>query len=128
VRVPVGLLRRGQAVEEALRDDVLDADQVGVDGVAVEEDALEEVLVHLAAEVVRLHLHLRLVLGAMQADDVDVEVLQRRRVLQQGGARLERLAPQRTAFAGGRDRALSFGNRRVCHGSPRSGPPGYPLP
>src|SRR5690606_20250056 len=44
--------------------------------------ALREILVDLAAEVVRFHLHVRRVLHRMEADEVDVQRLQRRGVLE----------------------------------------------
>jgi hypothetical protein len=86
MRVPVRLLTLGQRAEQPAGDDVLDADQVGVAPVAVEQHALQEVLVDLAAVVVGFHLHAGLVFGAVQPGDVDVEVLERRHVLQQPGA------------------------------------------
>ena len=49
--------------------------QVGIFRVSVEEDALQKLFVDLAAVVVSLHLHLRVILGAVEADDVDVELL-----------------------------------------------------
>jgi hypothetical protein len=65
-------------VEQPTGDDVLDADQVDVLGVPVEQDALQEVVVDDLAEVVGLHLEVRFTLGAVEPDHVDVEVLQRR--------------------------------------------------
>jgi hypothetical protein len=105
MRVPVRLLTLGQRAEQPAGDDVLDADQVGVAPVAVEQHALQEILVDLAAVVVGLHLHAGLVLGAVQPGDVDVEVLERRRVLQQPGAGFQCRAPQRLPLPGRRDRA-----------------------
>jgi hypothetical protein len=78
---------------QALEDDVLDADEVRVLGVAVEEQALQDVLVDLPAEVVILHLHGGLILGALQSDDVDVEGLQGLGVLQEVCPELEAPAP-----------------------------------
>src|SRR4051794_30094586 len=113
--MPVALLVLRQRLKQPFRDDVLDADQVGVLRVAVEQDALDEVLVDLATEVVGLHLHVRLVLGAVQTCDIDVEVLQRRHVLQERRAGLERLAPHRAALSGGRHRARAAADLRVDH-------------
>src|SRR5690606_38168361 len=63
VRVPVPALVLRQRLVHGLRDDVLDAGQVRLGAVAVEQRALGEALVDLAAEVVRLHLVQRMVLG-----------------------------------------------------------------
>src|SRR5918912_665693 len=56
MRVPVVLLVLRQTGEEALGDDVLDADQVGCFGVPIKEHALEKVCVDLMAIMVSFHL------------------------------------------------------------------------
>ncbi len=56
VAVPELLLLRGQRVEDAAGDDVLDADQARVRGVAVIDDALAHLLAAVRAVVVRFHL------------------------------------------------------------------------
>src|SRR6185503_11580693 len=106
-----------------LRDDVLDPDQVRLAGVAVEEHALQEILVHLPAVVVRLHLHRGIVAGAVQADDVDVEVCEGRGVLQDRGARLEHGPPAGAAAARRADGAPAAGYGRVPHHRYRIGVP-----
>src|SRR5699024_626941 len=68
---------------------LLDADEVRVAGVAVEQDALDEVVTDHLAVVVGLHLHARLVLRGMEADEVGVEPPQRRRGLQRPGTELQ---------------------------------------
>src|SRR5699024_7487166 len=107
VRVPVVLLLLRQRREQAPRDDVLGADEVRVAGVAVEQYALDEVVTDHLAVVVGLHLHARLVLRGMEADEVGVEPPQRRRGLQRPGTELQ--SPETYAFgtAGRAERGLS---------------------
>src|SRR5690606_37799467 len=69
-------------------------------GVAVEQRALREDLVDLVAEVVRLHLVLRVVLHRVEADQVDVELRQRAVVLQSLGTGLEHVGARGSVGAG----------------------------
>src|SRR5690606_10632600 len=94
VRVPKAALLRRQLLEQPLGDDVFHAGQVRFGGVAVEQRALREVLVDLVAEVVRLHLVLRVVLHRVEADQVDVELRHRAVVLQRLGAGFEHVGPR----------------------------------
>ena len=83
VRVPVRLFGRRQGLEQLLGDDVLDARQPRRAAVAVEQRALREVLVDLAAVVMRLHLVLGALLHRVEAHQVHVHRTQRRLALQQ---------------------------------------------
>jgi hypothetical protein len=85
VRVPITLLFAGQLVIQGLGNDELYANEIRILGVAIEYDTLEEVFVYLLAVVVRFHLHVGHLFGAVEADHVDVEFFQRRRFLQQLG-------------------------------------------
>ncbi len=66
MRMPVRLLRLGQRGEQLLRGDVLDTDEVRLPGVAVEQHALQQVVVDDPALVAGLHLLVRLVLGTVE--------------------------------------------------------------
>jgi hypothetical protein len=97
--MPVLPLEAGQRFEELLGDDVLDAVEVCVLAIPVEEDALCEVLVYLAAEVVRLHLVRRVLFHRMEAGDIHIHRLQRLRSLQELGSRFERFGFGRVSAA-----------------------------
>src|SRR5699024_7982423 len=86
---------------------LLDADEVRVAGVAVEQDALDEVGTDHLAGVVGLRLCARLVLRGIGADGVGGYPPQRRRVLQRPGTELQ--SPETHAFgtAGWAERGLS---------------------
>jgi hypothetical protein len=79
-----------QSFKQIFRNDVFDAVQASVLAVAVEEHALRKVFVHLVAEVVGLHLMLRILLHRMEADQVDIHRCERRVALQQAGAQFQR--------------------------------------
>jgi hypothetical protein len=89
VRVPVLLLRPGKSLEQPLGDNVLDAVQVRFGRVAVEERALSEVFVDLLAKVMCLHLVQGISFHRMEADEIYVQSIGRRTVLQGGRARLQ---------------------------------------
>ncbi|MNL52347.1 hypothetical protein D3C87_1755120 [compost metagenome] len=87
VGVPVALLVLGQAAKELVRDDVLDPDEVGLLGVAVEDGALDEVPVHHLAVVGDPHLvlplrgQIGLALVVVEGIEVEPELLGRRVLL-----------------------------------------------
>ena len=112
MRMPVLLFRSWKSREKPLRDDVLDAGEIGLRRVAVEQRALREILVDLPAEVMRFGLVMRAFLYRMEADQVDVKSIRRRIPLQDGGARLQ--------HAGFRGRRLA-GRLRCRPGRARSG-------
>src|SRR5919199_825163 len=86
MRMPEGLFLRRQTPEEALGDDVLDTDQVGVFRVPIEEHALEEVIVDPVAIMMSFHLHGGIVLRRVEANHVDVELLDGGHILEEVGA------------------------------------------
>ena len=57
--------------------------QIGAACISVKQRALQEIGINLLAIMVRLHLHMRFVLGAVQPGDIDVEPGKRGRALQQ---------------------------------------------
>lgn len=108
VGVPVRLLLLRQRVERPPGDDALHPDGIGVPGVAVEQHALQQVVVDHPAVVVGLHLHVRFPLGGVEPDDVDVEVLQRRGALDQVRALFQDRQPGCPVLAGGPDPGVAF--------------------
>src|SRR5687768_17108937 len=79
--MPVLLLIRRQSLEELLGNDVFNSVQIGLSRVAIEKSALGEVLVHLAAEMMRLHLMLRSFLHRVETHEINIHWFQRRVLL-----------------------------------------------
>ena len=104
VGVPVRLLLLRQRVERPPGDDVLHPDGIGVPDVAVEQHALQQVVVDHPAVVVGLHLHVRLVLRRMEPHQVGVESAQRWGGLQNFRPERQRREPGPFGSPGGTQR------------------------
>ena len=100
VRMPVLFLGLRKGREQPLGDDVLDAGEIGLRSVAVEQRALGEVFVDLPAEVMRLGLVTGIVPYRMKADKINVERIRRRVALQRHGARLQHRGSRGLRLAG----------------------------
>ena len=115
----------GQLAVQLLRDDVLDAVQVGIAPVAVEQRALRELLVDLPAVVVGLHLPGHVAAVEVESVKVRVERFDRGAVLERCSARiqrprLDRLLRARSGHVGRRV-AISARGQQGCHDESRQG-------
>lgn len=95
VGMPVLLFVFREIVKNPLGDDVFGADPVCVRRIAIHDDTLDEVVVHLMTVVMRLHLAGRQLFGAVKADHVDVELFHRCSILEQIRAYAQRGCLQR---------------------------------
>jgi hypothetical protein len=78
-----------QRLEQTLRYYVLNAVEVCLPSITVEQDTLGKILVHLFAEMVRFHLMTRIMFHRVEADQIDIQWIQRGILLQNLRTELE---------------------------------------